>query len=213
MTRATQIGIAALAVAWAAAYVIVGTLLVAGCSSQVAPQADTLADVDLEADVGSLEAHVDVGDVGSPSLAIPTSQPAEQSGADDQSAGRDNSPVTVNLNASGSGWAVVASLVAVAAIVAGLLLLVMYVRAKGHEADARHRELAAAHNVDRSLAEYRALEANARAVAKAVRKLGPGPQRDRLLAIVADELPDADAWQRTIGDERVRRSHKGQGAA
>ena len=157
---------------------------------QVGPDEGPAIAADLTAQAGLVAVETDHGDVA-------TSQPASQT-VGDQSAGGDARQVTVNLTASGSGWAAVATIVGLAAVVAAVVLVYVYARARAEAGEARLGELNAASVATRTADRHAKLTGNAVAVAKAIRDLGPGAQRDRLLRLIQDELPDRADWDRLL---------------
>jgi hypothetical protein len=199
----TLIAILAMAIIGAAAW------LLASCSPQVGPTDGPALQVG-SPERPAVEAPVDADvAIASPDLAPDqvnasgrldvdsrtiTSQPADQdANAGDQCAGRDNKPVGVNLNLSGSGWPLVA---AIAAIVAALGL-VLYLR---------ERRRATAVESSRHT-----LERNATSVARSIEAMGPGPQRDKLLELIEGHLVDRQQWDQVITPFRVRRGSSLEG--
>lgn len=160
------------------------------------PAAEAVAFMPVEADVASPEANVSVA------RSRTTSQPAETHV--DADAGRDARQITVNLTASGGGWAAVATLLATAAVIVAVVLAVMYVRARSAENAARGRVVTAVHNIDRARAEYERLYANAVAVADAISKQPAGVERNALLATIRAMLPNKLAWDDVLEQHGLR---------
>ena len=172
-----------------------------GCSAQVGPddspavqvgptsqpmvdaQADVTATalVDARADLAVASPRVDLA--GAADLRVDgstaTSQPATQVNA--SSAGGDNRPIGINVNASGSGWPLV-----VVVLSCGVVMIYM------HVVDRQWRKIKAGQM------EYETLERNALGVASAIRDMGQTPDRDRLLDLIQSRLPHREAWDKTI---------------
>jgi len=172
-----------------------------GCSAQVGsddspavqvgptsqPMVDAQADVtatalvDARADLAVASPRVDLA--GAADLRVDgstaTSQPATQVNA--SSAGGDNRPIGINVNASGSGWPLV-----VVVLSCGVVMIYM------HVVDRQWRKIKAGQM------EYETLERNALGVASAIRDMGQTPDRDRLLDLIQSRLPHREAWDKTI---------------
>jgi len=179
--------------------------LLAGCQApvqdgavQVGPKAITTPIV--QADVASPSLEAKAGDVASPTVTIASSQPsaiatsqpttiAPVAAVGDVSGTQTTTqkPVTVTIAASGSGWPLVAMLCVLAAVGVSIAYLRTTLRGR-----ATQRRLAT-------------LQDNALATAGAIRDLGGGPQRDRLLGYIEQSLVDRKAWDDLIAPYRVRK--------
>jgi len=113
----------------------------------------------------------------------------------------DSRQTTITVNASGSGWALVAAIAA--ALLAAIVLGLLWLRARqAYQAEAD----TAGHAINQASVEYERLRAEALAVAEAIRDMGPGPQRDRLLAGIRAGLgAEREHWDQVIGRRRVAR--------
>ncbi len=148
----------------------------------------------IEANVGPLKASV-TGDKA-------MSQPAKIDAKAE--AGRDVEQKPINVNVSGSDWAMVAIVALLVAGTLGVLYFRARLRANGAVANARHQGQVALRTVDRTNQDLRILRDNALAVAKAIAKLAPGSNRDALLTMISAYVPNRIAWDELLGDHGLR---------
>jgi len=208
-----------------ATIVLLALCLCAGCAQKGAVQVGSPDKPAVQVGPASrpmVEAKVQVGPTSGPAVQAEakvlspeidisssnaTSQPANQSAGNLTAAeGAQQRQIAVNLNASGSGW----PLVAVGGLLLGLVLAVLYLRLHvvAGKRDSLNRQMAsrAFDSREQEFRDRQKLLANAQAVARSIGQLGPGPQRDRLLALIAGALPDRASWDVAIHPYGVSRS-------
>jgi hypothetical protein len=128
----------------------------------------------------------------------PTSQGNSASGAGSgNQAGRDNDSRTLQLNLNGSGWPLVIVVVVAFATAAA------WQRASAGRAEARDERGRADASANDAFEIARRREEDIKRLAAAVRDMGPGPQRDRLLEAVQKYF-GVDAGSRASFDKLLR---------
>ena len=165
---------------------------VGGCMPSVAKDA-VRADVAAEANVASPQANLAAK---AEFTGGPTSQPVTGTQGDTQ-AGRDAKPIQIIVTASGSAW----PLVATACIVLALVLSVIYLRSRQ---DGRDKLRKAKDWAEREAKRTGVVTGNALGVAKAIKNLPAGSDRDALLTTIAGELRDKAAWDELLDSFGLR---------
>lgn len=177
------ISVAILAMAWLALWGIFFAMMLAMCGCSTPVDANLNATAGVSVPVASPSDNR-LGDIHAPkddhsSKSTATSQPANQAANANQSAGRDNRPIGIDVNASGSGW----STVVVSVAMAGVFLL-MWMHSNG---------------------QLRKANANAAAVGQCVQDIGPSSTRDNLLTLLQTTLPHRELWERQVRKNKVKR--------
>jgi hypothetical protein len=162
--------------------IIVSVALLAGCQT---PPVDIDVPTSMPVDVDAyLDADVELAALD------------QQARADaPQSAGRDARQIVNTVNLSGSAWGIVAALAACLAVV------VLWSRTAGGRREARLRERSAEFARQSADQARSRRELEALVMARAIKRLGPGPQRDRLLAAIsgAHTAQTKDEFDRWLG--------------